>query len=284
MLVGRVHTGRIAHRRGEFAPYAQPCSLRRAAGLRARDRGAAHRRPARRRRGRVRRDRSGRAPWPRPVPVQAAHRGVPGRALVAPARAGHLRPRRGGARQRRLAVAAGERRRRRRQRRAGRAGAAGDARAPVRGRHQLRLPRGALRARLPRGRGHPLPRRAGGAGRGAAARRGDRGLADRPRRRAGIGARRGRRRAARGGLPGERRRRAGRAVRARTRRDGRRRHHGERGRGSLHAPGQRPAPLGAGPDRTGSARLAQHRRRTLAAAAVRWRRGRAGGRLVPAER
>ena len=131
---------------------------------------------------------------------------------------------------------------------------------------------------------HPLPRRARGAGRGAAARRGDRGLADRPRRRAGIGARRGRRRAARGGLPGERRRRAGRAVRARTRRDGRRRHHGERGRGSLHAPGQRPAPLGAGPDRTGRARLAQHRRRTLAAAAVRWRRGRAGGRLVPAER
>ena len=64
----------------------------------------------------------------------------------------------------RACARAGRRRRRvaareRAARRAGRAGAARDARAPVRGRHQLRLPRGALRARLRGGRADAVPRR-----------------------------------------------------------------------------------------------------------------------------
>ena len=69
-------------------------------------------------------------------------------------------------------------------RRAGRAGAAGDARAALRGRHQLRLPRGPLRARLRRGRAHALPRRGPRTGDRAGARSLDgrraRGLGDGP--------------------------------------------------------------------------------------------------------
>ncbi len=91
---------------------------------------------------------------PRALSLQAAHRGLPGRALGAPARAAGLPARGRRARRRRLGLAARERP----ARRAGRAGAAGDARAPLRGRHELRLPRGALRARLRRGRAHALPR------------------------------------------------------------------------------------------------------------------------------
>ena len=163
MLVRHVHTGRIAHRRGEFAPYAQPCSLRRAAGLRARGRGAAHRRPARRGRGRVRRDRPGRAARSRAVPLPAAHRRVPDGALAAPARARHVLGGRRGARQRRRALAARERWRVEAVRRAGRARAAGDAGAPLRGRHQLRRsPRSASSASTarwrPRSTATPSPR------------------------------------------------------------------------------------------------------------------------------
>ena len=55
-------------------------------------------------------------------------------------------------------------------RRGGRARAARDARAPVRGRHGLHLPRGALRARLRRGRAHAV--RGEPVGRGARARHG----------------------------------------------------------------------------------------------------------------
>ena len=113
-------------------------------------------------------------------------------------------------------------------RRAGRARAAGDARAPLRGRHQLRLPRGALRARV-RGGGATLYRdavararggaaapacgietRRGGPGRGLSLVRGD--CVDAP---------------ARGGLAGGRReRRAGGALRARARRAADDRHPG----------------------------------------------------------
>ena len=67
-------------------------------------------------------------------------------------------------------------------RRAGRAGAAGDARAALRGRHQLRLPRGALRARLQGGRDDALPRRCTRPRRRAARGRLDGGRADRLRR------------------------------------------------------------------------------------------------------
>ena len=75
------------------------------------------------------------------------------RPLAAPLRArdfpGRGRRARGG----RGRMAAGQRP----ARRAGRARASGHARAPVRGRHQLRLPGGALRARLPRGGADPRP-------------------------------------------------------------------------------------------------------------------------------
>ena len=94
---------------------------------------------------------------PRPLPLQAPHGGLPRRALAAPARAGPLparapSARRGAALWLRVNGSGG---------RGEQAEPAlrGDARAPLRGRHQLRLPRGALRARLRRGRGDALPRR-----------------------------------------------------------------------------------------------------------------------------
>ena len=249
VLVGGVHraldppvprgengrTGRKAHRRGESAPMRNRAlygALRdfalEAAALLTEDLRAG---------AEVEFDVIDQAGPPRsgPLPLQAAHEAVPRRALAAPARARHSRPRCGRARQRGRAVAARQRRGHGDQRRAGRAGPAGDARAPVRGRDQLRLPRGALRARLPRGRGHALPRRPGGARRGArcaacAIEAGPHRARRRPRARA----RRARRRAGRGGLARERRRRAGGAVRARARRDRGRRHLGDRGRGALH--------------------------------------------------
>ena len=76
-------------------------------------------------------------------------------ALGAAARAAGLRAGLPRARRRRLRLAARERP----ARRAGRAGAARDARAALRGRHELRLPGGALRARLRRGGADALPRR-----------------------------------------------------------------------------------------------------------------------------
>ena len=128
-----------------------------------------------------------------------------------------------GARRRRLGVAARERA----ARRAGRAGAPGDARAPVRGRHQLRLPGGALRARVPRGGADALPRRRARACDRAAARRLDGGRPGRAGRRAVARARRPLRRAARGRLPRGRRGHGDAPVRARARRAGRRADPGE---------------------------------------------------------
>ena len=162
VLVGRVHIGRIAHRRGEFAAMRNRAlygALRdfalETAALLTED-------SARRRRGRVRRDRPGRPARPGALPVQAAHGGVPRRALAAPARAAHLRRRGGASWAAAPAVAARERRRgatsaaSRPSRRCGRCSSASTRTRPV------RLPRGALRARLPRGGGDALPRRAGG--------------------------------------------------------------------------------------------------------------------------
>ena len=87
-------------------------------------------------------------------------------------------------------------------RRAGRAGAPGDARAALRGRHQLRVPGGALRARLRGGRADALPGHGARHRAGLAARRLHRRPARGAGRRFGARARRRRRRAARGRLAG----------------------------------------------------------------------------------
>src|SRR5204863_2977783 len=127
---------------------------RRAQGLCARSGGPAGEGRARGRGARVRRGERGRPPRPRALPLPAADGALPRRALAAAARASHLRA---GSRRpwrRRVLLAARERA----ARRAGRAGAPVDARAALRVRDQLLLPRGALRALLRVGRAVALLR------------------------------------------------------------------------------------------------------------------------------
>ena len=133
--------------------YAKPPPARLAPGVRARVRASTCARSRRR-------APSWSSTWTRaasagadPLPLPAADRPVHRRALAGAARARPpARPRpsswaAGAAAYLRVNGLRGRR---------GRAGAAGDARAPLRGRDRLHLPRGALRARLRRGRAHAL--------------------------------------------------------------------------------------------------------------------------------